>query len=207
MSPKERVKGPFDRAIDAIAQGEKHEAISQVTKLNDSALTVHDRMVQYINLLLSFIAEEMGEERVRDAWRYIIERIHKKGVLGLKGRAHDEVVTVFAGEHAAHGSDFSIEEGEDGTEIILQCCGSGGRLRRDQAPGDEGRLQKRWPWGFGREGVSYYCSHCSIVSEDSPEWDADFEINVKYGEQFDQQGNLIEDPCRFEIRQKKKGQE
>ncbi|MBC8466470.1 MAG: hypothetical protein H8D55_01410 [Deltaproteobacteria bacterium] len=207
MKAKQTVKNPFDLAIAAIEAGDKEEAIDQVTRLNETALHVHDRMVQYINLMLSFVAEEMGEERVRDVWRYVIGRVHKKGVLALKGRTHDDVVKVFMVEHAAHGSTFSLEEREGKTEIILHCCGSGGRLRKNQLQSDEGKLKKRWPWGFGKEGISYYCSHCSIVSEDSPGWDADFKINVKFGKQFDQEGKPIEDPCRFEIIQKKKGSE
>jgi len=207
MKEEQSVEGAFEAALSAIADGKDAEAIDHVKALNNTALQVHDRMVQYINLLLAFIAKEMSEEKIQDAWRYIIERIHKKGVVALKGTSHREVVKVFQGEHLAHGSTFSLSEGKDTSTFFIHCCGSGGRLRRDGLEGEEGRFKEPYSWGFGRKGISYYCSHCAIVTEDSPDWDADFTIEVEYGKQFDQEGNPVEDPCLFKIVQKEKTQE
>ncbi len=198
--PKARcVKGPYERAVVAIASGDTREAARQVEELNRTALKTHDRLVGYVSLLLSFIAQEMGEEKVRDAWRYVIERVHKKGLLALKGKPHSEIVNVLLDEHLAHGSDFTIEEEPNKTTFVLDCCGSGGRLRGDRSSAAEGKLRNVYSWGFGRKGVSYYCAHCGIVSQESPGWGAGFRINIKYGEQFDQKGNPIADPCRFEL--------
>jgi hypothetical protein len=202
MRSKERIKGSFDKALEALKEQDNQETIAHITKLNDDLLKVHDRLVLYINHLLSFISEEVGEESVRDAWRYVLERVHKRGFLKLKERPHEEVVQVLLNEHMAHGSDLSIEEEEGKTTIVLHCCGSGGRLRKREgtpAPGPTGQLKEKRSWGFGRPGISYYCSHCSIVSEDSPGWDAGHRINVIYGEQFDGNGKSIDKPCKFEI--------
>ena len=207
MKEEQSVQGAFEAALSAIADGTDEEAMDHVKALNEAALQVHDRMVQYVNLLLAFIAQEMGEEKIQDAWRYIIERIHKKGVVALKGKSHREVVKVFQGEHLAHGSTLSLSEGKDRSTFLIHSCGSGGRLRRDGLEGEEGKFKKPYSWCFGRKGISYYCSHCAIVTEDSPHWDADFTIEVEYGRQFDQEGKPVEEPCLFKIVRKQKDRE
>jgi hypothetical protein len=199
MGTKQFLKGPYARAISAVEKGDREEAIRQIRELNESSTQVHDRLVKYVNLLLSFIAREVGEEKVREAWCYVIERLHKKGLLALKGRPFREIVKVLQDEHLAHGSEFTMEEDPDKATFALYSCGSGGRLRKTGSSGIEGELQSAHPWSFGRKGLSYYCSHCSIVTEDSPNWDAGFKIQIKYGEQFDKEGTPVADPCRFEI--------
>ena len=199
MSYTKTVKGPLEKVLVTIEKGEKEEILREVNALYEDSLKIHDRLVGYVNLLLGFIAREMGEGRVRDAWRYVIERVHKKGLVSLKGKPFQEVVDVLFEEHLVHGSDLSLEEEEGKTTIVLHCCGSGGRLRKGNPPGSEEKIREPRSWAFDREGISYYCTHCSIVTQDSPDWDAGFTIRVEYGDQFDEKGDPVDRPCRFEI--------
>jgi len=64
-----------------------------------------------------------------------------------------------------HLSDLEVVDGPDTITLVLDACGSGGRMRR-AAPGSRpgyARVQEASPLSWGRAGdVPLYCTHCAF---------------------------------------------
>jgi hypothetical protein len=183
-------------------------------ELHRGYLSTHDRLVDYCNLLLSFIGQKYGEKEVREAWQSIIDIVHKRSLKRLEDLPHELRVETLLKEHLQHGSKVSVEEHPDRTVIFLHCCGSGGRIRAqgrtDLHPGSAipgGTTRKSYDWAFGRKGIPYYCAHCSIISNLSEYEDEGFRLEIRYGEQFDGEGKPIDQPCQFILHKRRPGRE
>jgi hypothetical protein len=160
--------------------------------------------VDYCNLLLTFISRKFGEEVVKEAWESIIHAFHMKGLKKLRELNHDQRVKVLLREHLQHGSEVSVEEHPDRTVILLHCCGSGGRIRgqgrtelHPGSPVPGGTTRRGYPWAFGEKGIPYYCTHCSIVSNQIDQRETGFHLEIRYGKQFDSEGRQVGPPCQF----------
>ena len=69
--------GPKEQAIAAIESGRKEDAIRYVEELYREFQPLHDRYIEWIQFLLGFIAEKLGEETVEEALRGIVTEIYK----------------------------------------------------------------------------------------------------------------------------------
>ncbi len=83
----------------------------------------------------------------------------------------EELVVVIAEEFRAHfsgpgreGAIWVIEEA-DRYRIVLDPCGSGGRMRKTEL---FGVTKKTYPWSWNKSGVPYYCIHCAVMWEIIP---------------------------------------
>ncbi len=183
-------------------------------ELHRGYLSTHDRLVDYCNLLLSFIGQKHGEREVREAWQSIIDIVHKRSLTRLEDLPHELRVETLLKEHLQHGSQVSVEEHPDRTVIFLHCCGSGGRIRaqgrtdlhpESAIPG--GTTRRSYDWAFGREGIPYYCAHCSIISNLFRRKEEGLRLEIRYGEQFDAEGKPIDRPCQFILYKPRSGKE
>jgi hypothetical protein len=196
-----------DMAIQAVRSGNTDRAVELIEQLNNASRSVHDRYCEYVSILLTYIAEAFGEERVKDAAEYMVNNVHRRVLLGpLKNAAHEKAVAATAQTHRNHWSEFFVEEDEEKTVITLTCCGSGGRMMKEgkyenteRHPLMGGITKKAYPWSFNRKGLPYYCVHCAIYNLLWPEWNLGFRRVVEYGRQFDDKGNPVDEPCRVII--------
>jgi hypothetical protein len=206
-----------DRFIEALKNGKTEEALEIFEELYQGALTTHDRLVDYCNLLLTFVSQKSGEEGVKEAWESVIDIFHKKSLRRLEDLTHPQRVDVLLKEHLHHGSEVSIEDYSDRTVISLHTCGSGGRIRAqgrtDLHPGSPipgGTTRKKYRWAFAQKGIPYYCCHCNIISDLYKHWKAGFKLEIRYGQQFNAEGKQVGPPCQFILYKegaKKKGLE
>ncbi len=63
-------------------------------------------------------------------------------------------------------SDFKVIEEPDRYVIVLEPCGTGGRMRR--AGNAKDGTKKGYDWSWGKRGVPYYCTHCCTFQEILP---------------------------------------
>lgn len=86
--------------------------------------------------------------------------------------------------------EISVTEDEEKFTIVMDPCGSGGRMRRGDTkdgtpsrlgpPYDFGVTKEAHPWSWGRKDVPYYCTHCAVNEilpiewGGSPLWVTDF---------------------------------
>lgn len=203
----ELTKTICEKAVEAIRLGRREEAIQYVRESDGLFKTIHDRYCEYCSSLETFIAKKYGEEALRDALIHLINDVHKRTFIEpIRNAPHERIVEMFAAAHRAHHSDFFVEEFEDRTVFTITCCGSGGRMRQEgkydntkRHPMMGGTTKKAYPWAFDKKGVSYYCAHCAVLDESMKKWNLSFRMETLYGRQFDDDGNAVDEPCRYII--------
>ncbi len=190
--------GPKERAIAAIEAGHKEAALRCVEELSIEGQSLHDRYVEWIQSLLGFIAEHMGEESVEKALRQIVTDVYRgPWISQFKEMNPEDIARMWARISKSHYSDFHIEEDEEKYIITIPYCASGGKIQ--QAGKAAGRRTKRdYPWSFNQAGVSYYCCHESVFNQMYKELGF-MNMQFEYHNQFEDDGTPTGHPCRFYI--------
>jgi len=166
----------WEQAKAAIDAGDLDAAKALVDRSVAQWASLKDYSINWIASLLTFVAEELGEDAVERALRKTGEEFvrprrdtgHDWGSLPAAQRA--KVI-----ERAMLGNMGEVEVEEDDEKIVLSFrCGSGGKLI------DDGRyegehpywtLRERGPRTFMRDELPVYCAHCSVNNEIQPvEW-------------------------------------
>jgi hypothetical protein len=151
--------------------------------LRAAHITANDLSVQWIQDLLTLIAESEGEDAVEQVMAVCYVRIWKERYgpwFGLTAR--ERLALSSEGMRSHYGGpgrrgDFTIDETDDAFIMTFDPCGTGGVLRRgdparDQEPyvtaGERGTNKIVHPWSFGMVGVPWYCTHCPMLLEYFP---------------------------------------
>ena len=173
----EKITTPlWDRAKAEIVAGRVDAGVELIDEAVSRARELQYFFVNRITSLLSFIADELGEEAVERALRTTGERFIRgrrdTGVdwAELPASARAKVIA-----RAMLGNFGEIEVSEDDEKVVLSIrCGTGGRLVEEgRYEGDDGyvTLRERAPRTFMLDALPVYCAHCSINNEIQPiEW-------------------------------------
>ncbi len=172
---------------DAIDGGRLDEAKALAQYTIAEGKSLHDLFCDWIWNLLDFIGEEHGEEAVYLALRktqggWMLRRTWK-GFLAMdveqRVQLSAEMMRAHMSGPAQDGTAEIIEDDEKYT-IVMDPCGSGGRMRRGDPvdgtpsrlgpPYDFGATKEAHDWSFGEPGVPYYCVHCDINEKLPMEW-------------------------------------
>ena len=190
--------GPKERAIAAIEAGDKEAAKKYVEELSTEGQPLHDRYVEWIQFLLSFIAERLGEETVEEALRGIVTEIYKdRWVSQFKEMSPEDIARMWCRINKSHYSDILVEEDEEKFIFTLSYCASGGKIQQiGKASGR--RTKKAYPWSFNEAGVSFYCCHESVFNKMFKELGFK-NMHFEYHNQFEDDGTPTGHPCRFYI--------
>ena len=144
----------------------------------------NDSLVVFVNSLLGFIAEA-GEEN--------IEKVMRKGRLpkvqewlSSTPGTLESLQRCSELQRRHFGNITRITEEADRFVVVLDPCGTGGRLRRTGSPAC---TKKAYPWSWGKTGVPYYCIHCSLQWEIVPIEQRGYPIRIT------EIGDKPEDPC------------
>ena len=113
--------GPKEKAIEAVKAGRKEEAIKYIEELYKIFKPLHDRYVDWIQFLLSFIADKLGEEVVEEALHGIVMSIYKDRFVNVyKNMSAEEIAKMWNLVHKSHYSDFYIEEDDEKVEVYIE---------------------------------------------------------------------------------------
>ncbi len=166
----------WQQARAAIADGDTERGL----ELLDAAVTqwrsLQEYSINWITVLLSFIADELGEDAVEQALRRTGDDfVRPRRTTGtdwgsLPASARAKVIA-----RAMVANFGAVEVDEDDEKIVLSFrCGSGGRLIDDgRYEGEHAYTTLREPAGrtFMRDELPVYCAHCSVNNEIQPvEW-------------------------------------
>lgn len=200
----------LSRVLEAIEKGDKAEAKAAAEKMWNETTEVRQITAELASSMITYIARELGEEKVYDAWAYIGNEIWRPRLAELAKLDHEQVVDTYALVMRGLGSDFFVEEGEDKTVVTVTACGSAGRLRKegkcdntDRCPTNCGTTKKAHPWSFNKTGMTYYCVHAPVWFNMLPEkWGVgkDLMVYETWGRQFNDAGDAVNEPCRVVIR-------
>ncbi len=149
--------------------------------------SLHDLFCDWIWSLLTYLAEEHGEEEVYRALRasqggWMLRRTWQ-GFLTMDVAARVQLTAEMMRTHMCgpeQDGTATISEDDEKFTIVMDPCGSGGRMRRgDPVDGTPSRLgspynfgvtQAAHDWSFGEREVPYYCVHCAINEKLPLEW-------------------------------------
>ena len=166
----------WTRARRALEEGRIDEGIEL---LDESVERWHDVqwfLVNRITSLLSFVADELGEEAVERALR-------RTGEEFIRGRRDTGVdwatlpanvrAKVMARAFLTNFGEVAVDEDDEKVTLSI-ACGTGGRLVEEgRYEGDDSyvTLREKAPRTFMMDALPVYCAHCSVNNEMQPiEW-------------------------------------
>ena len=76
----EMVRPTMERAIEALDRGDAEEAKRLCEEMRHESQFMHDLLVDGTAGLISFIKERLGDDGVREAWEWSLERSWKQAV-------------------------------------------------------------------------------------------------------------------------------
>jgi hypothetical protein len=170
-----RIKG-------AIRNGERDRAIALCDDLKEERILLHDFFADGTTALFTWVGKNLGEETLYDMFTYCFEKSAQRQIFDLmnmdmnRGLEAELLVRGCWVAHSCSGAGehpgaFRLEEDDEKFTFIMDPCGSGGRLWRKgtyEPPRGLAVTSKAYPWSFNREGLPYYCVHCTFLNESMP---------------------------------------
>lgn len=163
------------------------EARQHVDGICEDWRQLHDRWVDFLSGLFTFIAARFGEPRLEDAYRYLLEPYVQERYMpyDLREQAYEETIyrnlyTSFEAMRAhlvgpQRRGDIEFEETGDSWVLRFDPCGSGGRSSRGDPiegtgprpdpPYNFGVTEGEYDWAWNEKGICYYCAHCCLALE------------------------------------------
>ena len=173
----DRMQTPlWEQAKAAIDDGRADDAKALIDRAVTQWASLKDYSINWITSLLTFVADELGEEAVERALRKTgDEFVRPRRDTGtawsdLPASARAKVIA-----RSMLGNMGAVEVAEDDEKITLSFrCGSGGKLIDDGRYEGEhayATLREPAPRTFSRDELWVYCAHCSVNNEIQPvEW-------------------------------------
>ena len=135
---REMSRPAMERAIEAIDRGDAEQAKRLCEAMKRESQFIHDLLVDGMAGLISFVKEKLGDEGVKEAWTWSLERGWKGPVETIAGSERREIAKALAATWRAHSCSgigpapgaFEIEEDEEKLVFRMNPCGSGQRLWR-----------------------------------------------------------------------------
>ena len=173
--------------IDAIDKGEKELAKDLAHAGHNEDKSLHDLFCDWVWDLLTKISSHCGESLMykilRESQETWMLRRTWKVFSKMSVKQQVELTAEMMRSHRCgpkQEGDIKIEEDKEKYTIIMDPCGSGGRMRRgDVVDGTPSRLtkpynfgvtQKAYNWSWNKKGVPYYCIHCAVNEILPIEW-------------------------------------
>jgi hypothetical protein len=147
----------------AIEKKDYAEALGRFEELREGEKKLRNALVDWIDTLLIYISEQMGEEGVNQALRAVFDRTLKPFI----GREFGQISPEDRMKNRAyiwtrlHNVDITIEEDEE-KFVIKWPCDTGGRVATKDS---FGKTSRPYPWSNSETGMAYYCTHCTIAYE------------------------------------------
>ena len=176
-----------EQVVEAIEAGELERAKELARYMIPEGKALHDLFCDWIWDIFSKVGQAQGDQAVYELCRATQETwMMKRTWKGFMALGVAERVQLSAEIMRAHrcgpkqDGELEIVEEAERISIIMDPCGSGGRMRRgDPVDGTPSRLgppynfgvtQQAHDWCWGRKGVPYYCIHCAINEILPIEW-------------------------------------
>ncbi len=188
--------GPKEKAVEAIKTGKTEEALRYLNDVYEQFHAFHDAYSNHISLLQGTLARTQGDEWHEAFERKTIFDSFRPKYERYKDMSVQQQVEAICNSMRAHYSEFHVEEDANKFVVVITGCGAGGRLIRDGiAKGQDAITKKAYPWSFNRVGFPYYCAHAYFLNELFKE--LGLKIKIEYGRQYDDNGNKIDEPCKY----------
>jgi hypothetical protein len=167
-------------AIAAMRAGDVAGARVLLDHTRRTFKTINDETVRFIQDLLTVLDERWGEDAPILAMRGPYETIWRRRYAGWDQLTPDEKLQLTCEGMRTHfggpGRTGAFEVYDDGDRFRMEfaVCGTGGILRYGDTETGEGPWpttgvsRTPQPWTWGKAGVPWYCTHCSLYLEHWP---------------------------------------
>lgn len=164
-----------EQLVAAIDAGNHGRAKVLARQLERECTAMIHTFEDFVTALLSSIYQSAGDATLEASLRYAATTLMKPMHDNLAGVDFRELVEVFAGFFRAHtGQGLRIVEDDEKVTMILNPCGSGGRMVKEgyfSPPRDLLKVKEAQALTFGREDFPSYCTHCAVFHHIMPiEW-------------------------------------
>ncbi|HJX12391.1 MAG TPA: hypothetical protein VJ377_02565 [Dehalococcoidales bacterium] len=162
---KELTVSVYDRLNQAIMDGDNEKAIAMIKEMERNKRDFDDSYREWVDLMLTYIADKLGEDAVYEVHRMNGERSLWPrlgwifGPMSIEDKVRKRAYT-WTNWHMANIDE--IVEDDEKFAFKLKTCHSGGRIRKWP---NHGKTKETHPWSWGQKGVCYYCAHCAVVLE------------------------------------------
>lgn len=163
----------------AIDEGRLEDAKELTDYSISESKGLHDLMCDWVYDLLDKVAKRFGEtamyEILKSSQETWMMKRSWKGYLRMPVKERVDLTAEVLRSHRCgpdQDGDVEIVEDEESYSIVMDPCGSGGRMRRgDPVDGTPSRLGKPYhfgktqeahTWSWSKKDVPYYCIHCAV---------------------------------------------
>ena len=155
----------YERLKKVIQAGDKQQAIAMVVEMEKNKRDFDDSYRQWIDLMLTYVADKLGEDAVYEVHRLNGERAlwPRMGWIYSDMSIEDKVrrrAYTWTDWHMDNLTE--ITEDDEKFAFKMKVCLSGGRIRNWPVHGE---TREAHDWSFGQKGISLYCAHCATVLE------------------------------------------
>lgn len=179
-----------DNFKKTISSNNKQEALKTAEEMREHWRQCHDRHVDLVDGLLSFVADRLGEEALDPAYRFILIPFFKKRYerFDIRRNEWDKMLAtnLYLCVEAMRGhlcgprrwGEMEMQEEADRWVLRFDPCGSCGRaIRGDGVEKTPPRMEppynyhvtrKPYPWSWSRTGIDYYHAHTCYLFEILP---------------------------------------
>ena len=148
----EMVRPTPDRIAERLSGGRSLSALALCITMGGEFFFLHNLYVDMLVSTLDFIAREAGEERLGDALSYVFKTCVESRILPLAGGMEHRDALAFIAENFFKAelcggagmppARFTVAEDSYGVSVVLDSCGSGGKLLRHRAYQPPGKVKK-----------------------------------------------------------------
>lgn len=160
---KELGRHTLDMLQEAIDQGDKERAKKLARRMHREFLSMHDLYRDWCTCLLTFVGRRFGDEVLFEALEESMEPWFKD-ITNLYPREDvRKTVEMLAGGLKGHLHPLRVEEDEEKVTIMMDPCGSGGRMLKAGCYGPPRNylvIERAQPMTWDREDFPVYCAHC-----------------------------------------------
>ena len=128
----EMTRPTMDVAIEAIDSGDPKTAKELCEREKHESQFMHDMLVDGMAGLISFVKEKLGDEGVREAWEWSLERSWKQSVEKIDAVDRKTIAQALAATWRGHSTGgvgpnpgaFEISEDDEKLTFTMNPCGS-----------------------------------------------------------------------------------
>jgi hypothetical protein len=190
------VIGPREKAREAIILGKTEEALRYLDEVYEQFRALHDSYGNNQCFFMGAIAEIKGEEWLAALDKNRVYEPNRANFIKFKGMPVEKRVKAICNNQRSHFNEFHVEEDDDKFVLVITNCNAGARLLRNGVAGRFKAVTKEaHPWSYNLAGFPYYCIHSYYWNELWKE--IGLKMEIKWGRLYDEQGNLLNEPCRY----------
>lgn len=141
-----------ERIREKLERGDGRGALRIAREMGGEFFFLHSLYISMIVTIIDFIAGRVGEEKLGEALSFLYEKCIAEQVVFLAGALerrealrfiiHNFFLADLSGGAGFPAAKFSVEEDAGGVSVILDPCGSGGKLLRHNSYEPLGKVKK-----------------------------------------------------------------